>query len=79
MADKKVVIYTTPTCPYCHRAKEYLSRKGIPYSDINVAQDREKAKEMIQKSGQMGVPVITIDNEVVVGFNQALLDKLLSQ
>jgi len=79
MADKKVVIYTTPTCPYCHRAKEYLSRKGIPYTDINVAQDREKAKEMIQKSGQMGVPVITIDNEVVVGFNQTLLDKLLSQ
>ncbi len=78
MTDKKVVIYTTPTCPYCHRAKEYLSRKGIPYTDINVAQDREKAKEMIQKSGQMGVPVITIDNEIIVGFNQALLDKLLS-
>ena len=79
MTDKKVVIYSTPTCPYCKRAKDYLSRKGIPYTDINVAQDREKAKEMIQKSGQMGVPVITIDNEIIVGFNQALLDKLLSQ
>ncbi len=79
MADKKVVIYSTPTCPYCKRAKEYLSRKGISYTDIDVAQDREKAKEMIQKSGQMGVPVITIDNEVVVGFNETLLDKLLSQ
>ena len=79
MADKKVVIYSTPTCPYCKRAKDYLSRKGIPYTDINVAEDREKAKEMIQKSGQMGVPVIIIDdNEVVVGFNQSLLDKLLS-
>jgi len=78
MADKKVVIYSTPTCPYCKRAKDYLSRKGIPYTDINVAQDREKAKEMIQKSGQMSVPVIIIDNEVVVGFDQALLDKLLS-
>ena len=79
MADKKVVIYTTPTCPYCHRAKEYLSRKEIPYTDINVAADREKAKEMIQKSGQMGVPVIIIDDkEIVVGFNQSLLDKLLS-
>ena len=78
MADKKVVIYSTPTCPYCKRAKDYLSRTGIPYTDINVAQDREKAKEMIQKSGQMGVPVITIDNEIVVGFNQALLEKLLS-
>ena len=80
MADKNVIIYSTPTCPYCKRAKDYLSRKGIPYTDINVAKDRNAAKEMIQKSGQMGVPVITIDdNEIVVGFNQALLDKLLSQ
>jgi glutaredoxin-like YruB-family protein len=79
MADKKIVIYSTPTCPYCKRAKDYLSRKEIPYIDINVAQDREKAKEMIDKSGQMGVPVITIDDEIIVGFNQALLDKLLSQ
>ncbi len=80
MADRKVIIYSTPTCPYCKRAKDYLSRKGIAYTDINVAQDREKSKEMIQKSGQMGVPVIIIgDNEIVVGFNQSLLDKLLSQ
>ncbi len=78
MADKKVIIYTTPTWPYCHRAKEYLSRKGVSYVEYNVAQDRDKAKEMIQKSGQMGVPVIIIDSEVVVGFNQAPLDKLLS-
>ncbi len=77
MTDKKVVIYSTPTCPYCKRAKDYLSRKEIPYTDINVAQDRDAAKEMIQKSGQMGVPVITIGDEVVVGFNQALLDSLL--
>ncbi len=79
MTDKKVVIYSTPTCPYCKRAKDYLSRKGIPFVDRNVAVDRDAAKEMIQKSGQMGVPVITIDNEIVVGFNQSLLDKLLSQ
>ncbi len=78
MADKKVVIYSTPTCPYCKRAKEYFSRKGISYTDIDVAQDKEKAKEMTQKSGQMSVPVIIIDDEIVVGFNQVLLDKLLS-
>jgi glutaredoxin-like YruB-family protein len=78
MADKKVVIYSTPTCPYCKRAKEYLSRKGISYTDIDVAQDKEKAKEMTQKSGQMSVPVIIIDDEIVVGFNQVLLDKLLA-
>jgi len=78
MADKKVVIYSTPTCPYCKRTKEYLSRKGISYTDIDVAQDKEKAKEMTQKSGQMSVPFIIIDDEIVVGFNQALLDKLLA-
>ena len=79
MANKKVVIYSTPACPWCHRAKAYLSQKGIPYVDYDVAQDRDKAKEMIEKSKQMGVPVITVDGEVVVGFNQTLLDKLLSQ
>ena len=78
MADKKVSIYTTPTCPYCKRAKEYLSQKGISYAEHNVAEDKDKAKEMIKKSGQMSVPVITIDNEIVVGFDQSLLDKLLS-
>jgi len=79
MADQKVVVYSTPTCPYCKRAKDYLSRKGVTYTDINVAQDREKANEMIEKSGQMGVPVITIDNEVIVGFNRDLLDKMLAK
>jgi len=78
MADKKVVIYSTPTCPYCKRAKEYLSRKGIPYVDYDVARDTDKAKEMIEKSGQMAVPVIVVDSEIVVGFNQARLDELLS-
>ena len=79
MADKQVTIYSTPTCPYCKRAKDYISQKGITYTDINVAVDREKAKEMIQKSGQMGVPVIIIDDEIIVGFNQTKLDELLSK
>ena len=78
MADKEVVIYTTPTCPWCKRAKEYFSQKSISYLEHNVAKDRDKANEMVQKSGQMGVPVITVDGEVIVGFNQSRLDKLLS-
>jgi len=78
MTDKKVVIYSTPTCPYCKRTKDYLTQKGIPYTDYDVATDRDKAKEMIQKSKQMGVPVIIVDDEIVVGFNQAKLDSLLS-
>ena len=79
MADKKVVIYSTPTCPFCKRAKEYLSRRKISYTEIDVSQDREKAREMTEKSGQMSVPVILIDDEIVVGFDQSLLGKLLPE
>ncbi|MGB2814473.1 MAG: Uxx-star family glutaredoxin-like (seleno)protein [Dehalococcoidales bacterium] len=78
MADKKVIVYSTPTCPYCKRVKDYLTQKGVAFSDYNVAEDREKAKEMIDKSKQMGVPVIVIGDDVVVGFNQAKLDSLLA-
>ncbi len=78
MAVKKVTIYSTPTCPYCKRAKDYLTQKGIVFTDYNVAEDREKAKEMIEKSKQMGVPVIVVGDDIVVGFNQAKLDSLLS-
>jgi len=79
MADKSVIIYSAPTCPYCKRAKEYLSQKGISYTDYDVASDRDKAKEMIQKSGQIGVPVILVDDQLVAGFNQSKLDELLSK
>lgn len=79
MSQKKVVIYTTPTCPYCRRAKEYLWQRGIPYQDINVAADKEAAHEMIKRSGQMGVPVILVDGELIVGFNQAKLDEMLAK
>lgn len=78
MTDRNVVVYSTQSWPWCHRAKEYLSQKGVAYTDYDVGVDREKAREMVQKSGQMGVPVIIIDNEIVVGFNQNLLDKLLA-
>ena len=79
MADKKVVVYSTPGWPWCHRVKEYLSKKGIPYTDYDVEKDREKAMEMVQKTRQMGVPVITIDNDFVIGFDQPKLDKLLAK
>ena len=78
MTDKEVVIYSTPTWPWCKKAKEYLSQKEIPYLEHDVAADRDKAKEMIQKSGQMGVPVIIVGDAVVVGFDQGKLDNLLS-
>lgn len=78
MSNKVVVVYSTPTCPWCKKAKDYLTQKGIAYTNYDVAADRDKAKEMIDKSKQMGVPVITIDNQVVIGFNQPQLDKLLA-
>ncbi len=78
-AQKIVVIYSTPTCPICHRAKEYLDKEGITYQDINVAADKAAAREMIKKSGQMGVPVILVDGEVMVGYNQARLSEMLAK
>ena len=79
MADetKSVVIYSTPTCHFCHMVKDYLTEKEIPYADHNVAEDLEKRREMVEKSGQMGVPVIFIGDEMVIGFDQAKIDTLL--
>lgn len=74
---KKVDIYSTPTCVYCNMAKEFFNQNNIAYTDYNVATDLEKRQEMIEKSGQMGVPVIMIDNEIVVGFGQDRLVELL--
>ena len=72
-------IYSTPTCPYCKLAKEYLSSKGISYDDIDVSADQEKAKEMVNISGQMGVPVIVVNDRVIVGFDKEKIDSLLSE
>ena len=79
MADKNVVVYSTPTWPWCTRVKEYLSQKNVTYTEYDVAQDKEKAREMVEKSKQMGVPVVMVDDDIVVGFNQAELEKLLAE
>lgn len=73
----KVIIYSTDACPYCHMVKDYLREKGIKFTDFNVAEDEAKAKEMTEKSGQMGVPVVDIDGQIVIGFNREEIDKLL--
>jgi len=75
--DKKVRVYSTPTCPYCKRAKAYLEEKGIPFEDFDVSVDAERSKEMIALSGQMGVPVIDVAGKVIVGFDQAAIDEAL--
>lgn len=73
-----VKVYSTPTCPWCHRAKDYLTNKGIKFEEIDVSKDNVKAQEMVKLSGQMGVPVIMVDSEVIIGFDQSKLDKLLA-
>jgi glutaredoxin-like YruB-family protein len=72
-----VLVYSTPTCPWCHKAKEYFKSKGVEYTDYNVADDQTKAEEMMQKSGQLGVPVIDIDGNIIVGFDLDRINELL--
>lgn len=72
-----VKVYSTPTCPWCKRVKEFLGEKNIEFEDINVASDKEAAQEMMKKSGQMGVPVIDVDGQIMIGFNQEELEKAL--
>jgi len=75
----KVKVYSTPTCPYCRRAKDYLQEQGVVFEEFDVAADREKAREMVDKSGQMGVPVIDIDGDIIVGFDKQQIDAALSR
>ena len=75
---KKVEIYSTESCHFCHMTKEFLTANHIPFTDYNVGTDTAKRAEMIDKSGQMGVPVTIIDDkDVVIGFDRKVLSKLL--
>ena len=73
----QVKVYSTPSCPWCEAAKDFLKNNNIPFEDIDVSLDQTKAQEMILKSGQMGVPVIEIDDKIVIGFNKPLLEEFL--
>ncbi|BDU50886.1 glutaredoxin family protein [Haliovirga abyssi] len=72
-----VIVYSTNTCPYCDMTKQFLSEKGVPFNDINVAEDPIAAREMVSKSGQMGVPVIDFNGTIVLGFDRAKLESLI--
>ncbi|MFA6274435.1 MAG: glutaredoxin domain-containing protein [Candidatus Paceibacterota bacterium] len=74
---KKVEIYSTPTCHFCHLAKDFFTANGIVFTDYDVASNLEKRKEMVDKTGQMGVPVIIIDGEITIGFDKPKLAKML--
>ncbi len=75
---RKVEIYSTPTCHFCHMAKEFFRKNGVDYTDYNVGTDIAKRREMMEKSGQLGVPVIIVDGKnLVIGFNETVLTKFL--
>ena len=78
MTENNVRVYSTPTCPWCRKVKEYLKEKGVEFADFNVAEDRDKLQEMVDLTGQRGVPVIAIGDELIVGFNQPKIDQALA-
>ncbi len=74
----KIIVYSTESCKYCHLAKEYLTSKGFAYESVDVGKDAEARKVAVAKSGQLGVPVIDIDDHIIVGFDQEAVDHLLN-
>ncbi len=74
---KSVKVYSTSTCPYCVRLKTFLTEKNVPFGNIDVGSDPKAAKEMVEKSGQMGVPVVDIDGKIIVGFDKEAISKEL--
>lgn len=72
-----VKIYSTPTCPYCQQLKSFLDEKNISYENMNVAEDAAARDEMVQKSGQLGVPVSDIDGQIIIGFDKEKISELL--
>ncbi len=75
----KVIVYSTNACPYCVMVKDWLKEKKVSFEEYNVGENREKAKEMIEKSGQMGVPVIDVNKEIIIGFDKPQLEKALKK
>jgi glutaredoxin-like YruB-family protein len=73
-----VKVYSTQTCPWCHRVKDYLKQKKIAFEDIDVSSNRKAADEMIKKSGQMGVPVLDINGKIIIGFDKDAIDEALN-
>lgn len=77
MAEKKIIVYSTTTCPWCHKLMDFMKESKIEFEEINLTKHPEKAKEMIDKSGQMSVPVIDIDGQIIVGFDKDKIKKSL--
>ena len=75
--NEEITVYTTPTCSWCNRVKDFLHGKGVNYQEVNVAGDDQAARKLLDLTGQLSVPVITKGTEVVVGFDQPKIERLL--
>ena len=78
MAEHKVKVYSTKTCPWCHKVKDFLNEKKVKFEDFDVGADQKAANEIVEKSGQMGVPVTDIDGTIIIGFDKEAIDKALA-
>jgi len=80
MSDKtpNIIIYSTTWCAFCHAAKDYLDKKGVSYTDLDIEKDPKYAQAVVDKSGQMGIPVLDIDGTIIVGFDRPKIDAALA-
>jgi len=76
--QKRVIVFSTPSCTYCNQAKRYFRERGIKFRDVDVSRDPAAARDMVRRSGQQGVPVIDIGGKIIVGFNRHEVDRLLN-
>jgi len=75
--NHRVTVFTTPTCSWCNRAKTYLRTRGVQFREVDVSRDPAAARDLVRRTGQMGVPVIEIDGRSIVGFDQSRIDAML--
>ncbi len=73
----RVIVFSTSSCPWCTRTKQYLRQNHISFKDIDISKNKQAAMDMVRRTGQTGVPVVLIDNKAVVGFNKSVIDRLL--
>ena len=74
----KVIVFSTPTCSFCNQAKHYFREKNIRFTDVDVSKDQSAARDMMRRTGQMGVPVILINNKAIVGFDRSKINQMLN-
>lgn len=74
----KVIVFSTPTCTFCTQAKRYFKEKNIIFTDVDVSKDQSAARDMMRRTGQMGVPVILINNKAIVGFDRNKINQMLN-